>query len=105
MEKNITLIDVIRKARPLVASPKTWTTGYTAKDSRGNYVTTCDPKAVRYCAVGALTKAAFELVGAGWRAHDLANRAACMVSYDLTSINDFKGRKAVLALFDKALAR
>jgi hypothetical protein len=68
-----------------------------------------DTRAVRFCAVGALQRAAGELFGA----HQAVERAALTEAFVLTAnaslielpaVNDLEGRQAVVDMFCVALA-
>jgi len=65
-----------------------------------------DGSAQRFCAMGALLVAAYEVTGETQLANHLAGSAAKMISGtgSLVFVNDHVGHGAVLTLFDKALA-
>jgi hypothetical protein len=65
-----------------------------------------DPRARRFCAVGALAYAAFQIVGDLHRAEAIAIDLARAISPtgSLVYINDRVGRAGVLALFNTAIA-
>ena len=110
-KKKPTVDDVIRGALPLVENEDTWTTHQMAKDHRGFPVLPTCEDAVRFCAVGALEKAAFDLSrslkAAGFLASHAVDKLEKLADGDdgtLAFINDTEGREAVVALFKKALA-
>ena len=97
---------IIERARALIADEDHWCRAALAKDEDGRQVDPTDATARRWCAVGAIIAAAFELVGDVKQAHNLAEVVARKIRGDssLVNTNDTKGRAAVLALFEKALA-
>ncbi len=61
MGEDPTVVEIIRGALPLVENPKTWTTHETARDRRVFVLSPTSATAVRFCGIGALEKAAFDL--------------------------------------------
>lgn len=53
--------EILTAGRALVADPATWTTGWVARNKKGDPVNIGDPDACRYCAFGAALKAARDL--------------------------------------------
>lgn len=98
-----TTVQVLREARALISDPERWSKGWFAKDSGRHHVSPCDPRAVRWCALGAVRHASQEK---GWMgAKRLLDRA---VPSHIVSVNDAKGNRAevhaqVLAAFDRAI--
>jgi len=99
---------IVRRARKLIAPPDRWTRGQAAENRDGCPVTVYVQAAYRFCAYGALWRAALEL-----GSQSPADLADCIVSKlitagadGLSSINDGPGgHRKVLALFDKALKK
>jgi hypothetical protein len=97
-------LQVLRRAREIISDPGRWTQGTFARDEDGN---SCDPRddfACRWCALGAVTKAAVILGaddGIGSGAVDLLYEAQPLAT--VVAINDIQGHEAILALFDRAL--
>ena len=83
-----------------------WCRAALARDEHGRQVDPTDPTARRRCAFGALTAAAFELVGDLKQAKRLADNLAKEIRgpSSLINTNDTGGHAAVLAVFDRALA-
>jgi hypothetical protein len=109
MNEIITEKDVIRAALRLVENRMTWTRGTLARDRKSREVKPTDPRAVRWCAAGAIRKAAPEIARNSGEARNLTEDAEARLCHLaqgrlLQTINDEKGRKAVVALFKKALA-
>ena len=96
MSKPI-LTQVIERGRALVADHATWTTDALARRANGQACQPTDAGAVRFCAYGALVRAAYELTADSEKAQRLADLAAAELvgskapdrAYmDLYSIND-----------------
>src|SRR5271169_4952575 len=67
---------IIERARALIADEDHWCRAALAKDVDGRQVDPTDKTARRWCAVGAIIAAAFELVGDVKQAHNLAEVVA-----------------------------
>jgi hypothetical protein len=108
---------VLERARELVAGRGSWTRFTLALTANNRACQPTDAAAARFCAYGALVRAAYELTCDEVRANDLASRTAVWMTGQPTidaayeaifSINDgppTSSRKAVLRLFDASLAR
>jgi hypothetical protein len=100
---------VLINARALIADPAHWTRSVLACTAAGNAVAWPDPSAAKWCAMGAIYRAAYDLVGDQKQAvrigNDLANsiRPGRWLRGGLPLINDVRGHTVVLAVFDKAL--
>ena len=94
---------IISRALELVSDKRTWTQNAIARTASDDRCSFMHPKAAKFCAVGALHRAVFELAGA--LDFKLAHAAVRHVSnyLELPYINDIRGREAVVALFKKAL--
>jgi hypothetical protein len=105
---------IIEKARTLLDSRGRWTRFRSARNRRGDACSPCSPDAVRFCAYGAILRAAYEITG------DLveARRTARSVEQIVTAVdgrrnpnvrlshaNDRAGHAAVLKMFDDAAER
>jgi hypothetical protein len=95
---------VLRNARALIARPADWTRGVHARTENGRPVMWHDQQACRWCALGAINRAVYDLVGHKERAEGIADEiiADCFPC-NLSWINDKDGHATVLQLFDKAL--
>ena len=115
MSKPI-LTQVIERARTLVADRSTWTSHALARRANSEACQPTDMRAVRFCAYGALVRAAYDLTADGEQAQRLADLAAAglvgskapdRAYMDLYCINDGASRsvarKTVVRLFDKFL--
>ena len=100
---------VIARALKLVSDEQTWTRGSFARNAQGRPCPIRSSEAVRFCAVGALSRAAYDLLGES--AHvSLIDEAESFVlaangveHLDLPAINDRGGREAIVSLFKRAL--
>jgi hypothetical protein len=102
-------IQIIERARATISTQR-WCRGFAALRSDGLETDPCAVSAARFCAVGALARAASDI--AGWTAQRAEREAAKIADKlspdeDLPSINDDpdRGRKVILALFDNALQK
>jgi hypothetical protein len=101
---------IIAGALALIANEANWTRGSLARTRDGTRCGWCDPDAARYCALGALGRAAAELTADYQQSHFFAMKAAREVlsannlaGYCLPSVNDVRGHAAIVVLFKKAL--
>ena len=102
---------VLINARALIANRTHWTTGTLACSADVGPVAWHDRLASKWCAQGAIYRAAYDLVGDQQEAMRIGNRLAselCPPSSSalrgyLPTLNDRRGHAAVLAAFDKAL--
>jgi hypothetical protein len=103
-----TVRDVIEGARAYIANPKTWTRHTLARGRTGfPCLRPYSNRAVRFCANGALQRAAFELLGRSQTATCLARQASNALAGRtmLKEINDaYNGREAVLEIVDSWFA-
>jgi hypothetical protein len=105
MSKPVPVI-IIQRERDLISDEQHWCRGSYARGKGGFSVAVNDPKARRYCAMGALLLAASEVCGDQATASQLAYGIAETISPtgSLVFINDHRGHAAVLSLFDAAIA-
>jgi hypothetical protein len=100
---------VLINARALIADPAHWTRGTLASTANGRQVGWHDQSATKWCAMGAIYRAAYDLVGdpkEATRIGDEVAKSVCpnhWLSGGLPAINDVRGHAAVLKVFDKAL--
>ena len=101
---------VLINARALIADPAHWTRATLACTANGRRVAWHDQSAIKWCALGAIYRAAYDLVGDRKEAVRIGNEVAKSISRTrwfrmrLPTINDSRGHTAVLAVFDEALA-
>lgn len=98
-------VQILERARALIADQQHWCPGDLARDARGFSVSPIDRCARRRCALGALIAAANEFTSDPDLAHHLATTAMrpLVGATSLTHINDSEGHAAVLDLFDLAI--
>ena len=103
---------VYERARAIIADPNKWTVLTRARTGTRHRGEPCDalsPKAHSFCAIGALQRSAFEVTGSLDKTEPILCRIEQQLSdlagMPLSQVNDWHGREAVLALFDKALGR
>src|SRR3989442_13897257 len=101
---------VLINARALIADPAHWTRGTLACNVNNRKVEWHDPSATKWCAMGAIYRAAYDLVGDLQEATRIGNEVVVKsvsptrwFRGGLPVINDMRGHAAVLKLFDKAL--
>jgi hypothetical protein len=99
---------VLINARALIADRARWTRCAFACTASGHDVVWYDQSAIKWCAMGALYRAAYDLVGDPKEATRIGNEVAksvCLRRWlrSLSILNDWRGHAAVLAVFDKAL--
>ena len=75
MSQNLDAI-VLKNACSLLASEQHWTSGAWARDVRDDRCSPLSRAAVRWCAMGALQRCAYDLIGNERSARDLADRIA-----------------------------
>jgi hypothetical protein len=97
---------VILDARALIQHPAHWTRRVLASTSNGHPVMWYAEDACRWCALGAINRAAYDLFGDRQRAEEIADEViADFFPPSLSWINDKQGHAAILKLFDEALTR
>lgn len=102
----MTVLTVLRRARALIV--KGWTRGTFARDKSGREVGLYDKGACRFCADGALMRAAGETTHASIFAGTVYARAfhalaGCMTGLPPTFNDRQNSKKPVLAAFDAAI--
>lgn len=110
-KRKTLFIDILSDARDLLEDKNRWTRGEIARDSRGKSVSFFSPSACRWCALGAIRKISLvyangDLTKAMENSELLCRWIRVNVEVDsLDSINDTKGRKAVLSVFEESRIR
>ena len=110
-------LQIVARAREIIGDPKRWTQDDLALFANGESAHPTDAGAQRFCAVGALQRAAHELCGGHVLATSLAHPIRDAIQrfakaqrdpsreFRLEDLNDHKGgHAAVLELFDDYLA-
>ena len=99
-------LQIVERARSLIADEQHWCRGQLAEDARGRIVLPTSAKAVRRCGLGAVIAVAFKLTQNYDAAYALAQNALrpyCGLS-TLVHVNDERGHAAVIALFDEVIS-
>jgi hypothetical protein len=98
-------IQIVERARALIADKEHWCRGELARDARGMGVCPLSNDAVKRCGLGALVASAHEITRGHRMAYDLATRAMQPLygTATLVKVNDVSGHAAVLALFDEVI--
>lgn len=99
---------VLRFARALIADKDNWATGWMAYNMAGEQTPPESVTACRFCALGAVYRAAKEL-----KHKELRSEALNLLSFEakrlfamrLDQMNDVMGHKAVMKVFDAAIER
>ena len=99
-------IQIVERARALIADGQHWCRGDLARDTNGEEVSPTAASAVKRCGLGAVIAAAHELTHDSDAAHDFAFKALRppYSTATLVRVNDMRGHAAVLALFDTVIA-
>ena len=101
---------IIERALEIVSDETRWTRGAMARNKLGHSCSAWDHEAIRFCAIGAIYRAAFDLLGESLDATIIEITETCVIAANgleyssLPSVNDHEGRDAVMALFQRALA-
>jgi hypothetical protein len=97
--------EILHRARALLDDPRRWTRRAAARDAQGLNCQATDERAVRFCAYGALLRAAFDVTGDAGQAAMLARAAEMSIMPDrrIALVNDRVSHRAVLRLIDQAL--
>lgn len=104
---------VLRRARDLLSDKRKWTRYGAARSGNGAVCPPYAPDAVRFCAYGAIARAALEVTGNRQQArglarsiemHLLGGERASQPNGRLCQVNDRKGYAAIIRLLDAATA-
>lgn len=92
---------ILREAKALIRLKKNWCQGNSGRDSSGNAISNLDPRAVAFCAFGAVERVAgsdhFDEPEA------YMERAAKTLGHNGLYINDQTDHKTVMKMFDLAI--
>lgn len=98
----MTAVEVLRKAKELIADPARWCQGKSACDEHGVVRSLKDQEAVAFCAEGALGRISDD----PWRYRLvplMCQAARELYCYDHIYVNDQLGHGAVMKVFDRAI--
>jgi hypothetical protein len=104
-------LQVLGNARALIADPANWTSHTPARAADGRPAAWYGRHAVQWCALGAIYRAAYDLIGSEKPAERIGKKVAALVypprfwflKRSLPYMNDAYGHAAILRAFDKAL--
>jgi len=99
-------LQIVEQARTLIADEQHWCRRHLAEDVNGVSVSPTFAGAMKWCGLGAVIAAAYELTHDFDAAHQLGHEAM-RPHYGpstLIYVNDTRGHAAVLALFDEVMA-
>jgi hypothetical protein len=99
-------LQIVERARALIADESRWCRGELARDVNGVGVCPTSDMAMKRCGLGALIMAAYQITNDRRGVYDLAIKAMRPLhgSATLVNVNDVRGHAAVLALFDEVIA-
>lgn len=106
-----TTVEILKAGKALIESPKNWTQRRYARNAQGEMVAYESENACKFCSVGAVKRAAFDLDGLdgdSFQAETALNKALDHMSGWPTGViyyNDYHMRKhaEILHLFDRAI--
>ena len=101
---------IVARALEIISDEAHWTLTWVARRADGSPCSCFDPWAARFCAIGALNRAARELVGVAGVDHAYKAEKFVLAAngrhYDsLPRINDNCGHEVIVAMFKVALAQ
>ena len=108
---------IAERARGFITDPRKWTQYAIARTGNNRHCEPTDAKATRFCAYGAILRAAYDIAGSDDQAQRLADQTAMLIMErdspysafeELIAINDGQrsaARKTLIALFDRALEK
>ena len=99
-------IQIVERARELIADEQHWCRRHFGEDAHGFPVSPTSPSAIKWCGLGAVIAAAYQLTHDYHVTHRLGHEALRPHYSPATLIylNDIRGHTAVLALFDEVIA-
>ena len=100
---------IVARALELIADEPSWTSLIVVRTAEGSPRGCVDPDAARFCDIGALYRAAGELLGNVGPEHPFKAETFVLVANDrlregLARINDAEGHAVIVAMFKNALA-
>jgi hypothetical protein len=99
------LLQDLRAARALIEDPKRWTKGEEARNADGDPIHPSKPEAVCWCALGATIRVGGNRADLRTLTMACALRDAEPSGFGVVDVNDRDGHAAVLALYDRAIAK
>ena len=99
-------IQIVERARVLIADEEHWCRRHFAEDANGFPVSATSASAIKWCGLGAMIAAAYQLTHDFDTAHKLGHEVLAPIGglVTLMHVNDTRGHSAALALFDRVIA-
>jgi hypothetical protein len=97
-------VQIVERARELIADEQHWCRRHFAEDASGFPVSPTSATAIKWCGLGAVIAAAYQLINNADAAYQVVYQALRPRSATLIHVNDRRGHAAVLALFDEVIA-
>lgn len=105
------VLEVLEAARGLISEPTRWTQGALARDARGEQCFANVPRAVQWCAIGALERVTTDVVAKRGARLRLQTAAECLfrevcdeaIVLPAAAVNDSLDHTAVLQMYDCAI--
>lgn len=94
---------VLKRARKLLDKESAWTKWTFARDANDAPVDATDPKACKFCLIGALERAAWDMCLPGWVGAVPALTDATAASIPVWNDNPTRTHAEVIAALDKAI--
>lgn len=98
----MTQVELLKKARALIAEPENWIQRNMAQDRNGHVVSYKDRAACRFCAAGAIARAVDGFLDDP-NFHELAAVLANCVGENMVTYNAYHSHSEVLAMFDAGI--
>jgi hypothetical protein len=100
-------IQIVERARALIADEEHWCCRHFGEDANGSPVSPTSASAITWCGLGAVIAAAYELTHDLDAAHQLGHEALRprYGAATVIHVHDVRGHAALLALFDEVIAR
>lgn len=101
---------IVARALELISDEAQWTRGFVARTADGRLCACFDLRAARFCAIGALNRAARELMGVAGVEHAYMSEKFVLAANgrhhdSLPRINDHEGHEVIVRMFKLALAQ
>lgn len=99
-------VEILQAARARIADRRHWVVGMLACGARGGWVNPRSPRAVAWCANGALRWASRSKYAVSLsEAYDILKAAAVSLDYEsIEELNDAASHVRVMRMFDRAIA-
>ena len=99
-------VQIVERARALIADEQHWCRRHFGEDANGFPVSPTSASTIKWCGLGAVIAAAYQLTHNTDAAYQVGYQALGprYGSATLIHVNDMRGHAAVLALFDEVIA-